>query len=135
MKSLLFSFIVSVFIMAGSPSFGAGPGDMGFNPPSYCGNYVTTSILNSLVAESNVRTLNSTETYWLNFLTNFVVDCPTTTTCPPIDEGSDFDKVAICHRPPGKVENEHTIEVGSQQAVDTHLAHGDHLGACIGNNE
>ena len=40
-------------------------------------------------------------------------------------------KVAICHIPPGNPANRHTIEVG-QAAVNAHLAHGDHIGACGG---
>lgn len=38
-------------------------------------------------------------------------------------------KVTICHIPPGNPANRHTIEVG-QAAVNAHLAHGDHIGAC-----
>lgn len=42
------------------------------------------------------------------------------------------DKVEICHIPPGNPDNKHTIMV-SQNAVDAHLAHGDHLGDCNNN--
>jgi len=38
-------------------------------------------------------------------------------------------KVDVCHIPPGNPENVHTITI-SENAVDTHLEHGDHLGAC-----
>ena len=38
-------------------------------------------------------------------------------------------KVDVCHIPPGNPENVHTITI-SESAVDTHLEHGDHLGAC-----
>ncbi|HET6361035.1 MAG TPA: carboxypeptidase-like regulatory domain-containing protein [Gemmatimonadota bacterium] len=38
-------------------------------------------------------------------------------------------KVAVCHVPPGNLENPHTIEVG-ESAVPDHLAHGDTEGAC-----
>ena len=39
------------------------------------------------------------------------------------------DKVILCHVPPGNEENAHEIEV-STNAVQAHLNHGDHLGAC-----
>ncbi len=47
------------------------------------------------------------------------------------EENHDDDngKVEICHIPPGNPDNAHTIEV-SQNAVPTHLAHGDYLGEC-----
>jgi hypothetical protein len=38
-------------------------------------------------------------------------------------------KVDVCHIPPGNPENPHTITI-SENAVDTHLEHGDHLGPC-----
>jgi hypothetical protein len=38
-------------------------------------------------------------------------------------------KVDVCHIPPGNPENAHTITI-SENAVSTHLDHGDHLGAC-----
>lgn len=38
-------------------------------------------------------------------------------------------KVTICHFPPGNPDNPQTIEVNGN-SVDTHLGHGDHLGAC-----
>ena len=38
-------------------------------------------------------------------------------------------KVDVCHIPPGNPENAHTITI-SENAVATHLDHGDHLGAC-----
>ncbi|HNB50581.1 MAG TPA: DUF5666 domain-containing protein [Anaerolineales bacterium] len=50
-----------------------------------------------------------------------------TGTPPPIGD----DKVTICHIPPGNPGNAHTITVGAS-AVDAHLAHGDHLGPCTG---
>lgn len=43
--------------------------------------------------------------------------------------GSTAEKVTICHVPPGNPSNAHTITVGAP-AVDAHLAHGDHGGAC-----
>jgi len=39
------------------------------------------------------------------------------------------DKVDVCHIPPGNPANAHTITI-SENALDTHLDHGDHLGAC-----
>jgi hypothetical protein len=39
-------------------------------------------------------------------------------------------KFKICHIPPGNPDNAHTITVGSQSAVQAHLAHGDTLGKC-----
>jgi hypothetical protein len=44
--------------------------------------------------------------------------------------GGGVDKVTICHIPPGNPANAHTITVGAP-AVPAHLAHGDHLGACL----
>lgn len=38
-------------------------------------------------------------------------------------------KVEVCHIPPGSSANAHTITI-SEDAVDTHLEHGDRLGAC-----
>ena len=40
-------------------------------------------------------------------------------------------KVSICHIPPGNPANQQTIRVGPA-AVNAHLAHGDHVGACGG---
>ena len=36
----------------------------------------------------------------------------------------------LCHRPPGNPSNAHTITVGSEQARQAHLAHGDTDGPC-----
>jgi hypothetical protein len=38
-------------------------------------------------------------------------------------------KVDVCHIPPGNPENAHTITI-SENALDSHLEHGDYLGAC-----
>jgi len=38
-------------------------------------------------------------------------------------------KVDVCHIPPGNPANAHTITI-SENALDVHLDHGDHLGAC-----
>lgn len=43
--------------------------------------------------------------------------------------GKKLNKVEVCHIPPGNPDNAHTICI-SPNAVETHLAHGDHLGAC-----
>lgn len=45
-------------------------------------------------------------------------------------EGEDTGGFVICHRPPGNPGNQHTITVGSQNAVNAHLGHGDHEGPC-----
>lgn len=34
-------------------------------------------------------------------------------------------KIEVCHRPPGKPSAERVIEVGSERALEAHLAHGD----------
>lgn len=47
---------------------------------------------------------------------------------PPSDAS---DKTELCHLPPGNPTNQRTLWVGSQSAVNAHLAHGDYLGACI----
>ena len=38
-------------------------------------------------------------------------------------------RVEVCHIPPGNPENAHTITI-SENALEAHLDHGDHLGAC-----
>lgn len=38
-------------------------------------------------------------------------------------------KVDVCHIPPGNPENVHTITI-SENALEVHLDHGDHIGAC-----
>ncbi len=50
---------------------------------------------------------------------------------PPVDENTckKGKKVAICHLPPGNVENEHTLCL-PDEAIPAHLAHGDYLGVC-----
>jgi hypothetical protein len=40
-------------------------------------------------------------------------------------------KVAVCHKPPGNADHEQSIAV-SEEAVSSHLAHGDYLGECVG---
>ncbi len=56
--------------------------------------------------------------------------CPSTEE----DEGDDEDEDerVVCHRPPGNPENERTIRVGSDSAVEAHLGHGDERGPCDG---
>lgn len=38
----------------------------------------------------------------------------------------------VCHQPPGNPENERTIEVGTESALQRHLGHGDERGPCDG---
>jgi hypothetical protein len=67
---------------------------------------------------------------WILVLDDPIRPTPTpgpTETPRPDDDG----KVTICHIPPGNPGNAHTITVGAS-AVDAHLAHGDHLGPCTG---
>jgi len=47
------------------------------------------------------------------------------------DKHNDDDekKVLVCHIPPGNPQNAHTIRI-SENAVQTHLDHGDSLGIC-----
>lgn len=40
----------------------------------------------------------------------------------------------ICHVPPGNHKNMHTIQVGAP-AIDAHLAHGDMMGPCPGEDD
>jgi len=47
------------------------------------------------------------------------------------EERSLGDKITICHIPPGNPSKAHTITVGGN-AVDKHLAHGDVMGSCDG---
>ena len=49
----------------------------------------------------------------------------------PAPANSDSFKVTICHITGSKKHSAHTISVASS-AVNAHLAHGDHLGACTG---
>lgn len=44
------------------------------------------------------------------------------------------DKIIICHIPPGNPENAHPIEI-SVSALQAHLAHGDSIGDCSGNDD
>ncbi len=52
---------------------------------------------------------------------------------PRACDPSDTKKTTVCHIPPGNPANEHTICVGNA-AVPAHMAHGDHLGSCCGND-
>ena len=50
--------------------------------------------------------------------------------CTAPDESDVFDGT-LCHYPPGNPDAAHTITVGSENAVETHISkHGDTLGAC-----
>ena len=53
------------------------------------------------------------------------------------DDGDDNDgDYCLCHFPPGNPGNAHTICVGSQNAVRTHMnKHGDTMGSCEGEDE
>lgn len=67
----------------------------------------------------------------------FVLEPPRPTPTPEPTPGATGtpepgDQVTVCHIPPGNSGNAHTITVGAS-AVDAHLAHGDHLGPCTGN--
>ena len=44
---------------------------------------------------------------------------------------SAVSKVTICHVPPGNPDNAHNITV-SKSAVNAHMAHGDSVGSCGG---
>ena len=50
---------------------------------------------------------------------------------PNACDPQDTKKTTVCHIPPGNPANAHTICVGNP-AVPAHLAHGDHLGECVG---
>lgn len=50
-------------------------------------------------------------------------------TCEEADEDEE-DEHVVCHRPPGNPDNERTIRVGSEAAVEAHLGHGDERGPC-----
>ena len=53
---------------------------------------------------------------------------------PPVnDPCAKHNKIAVCHLPPGNVENEHTLCL-PQPAIKAHLAHGDYLGVCKSEN-
>lgn len=47
--------------------------------------------------------------------------------CPKKGKG----KVVVCHSPPGNPENAQILSVGAN-ALEAHLAHGDHEGLCSG---
>lgn len=44
------------------------------------------------------------------------------------------EKVVVCHVPPGNPDNAHEITVGAP-AVPAHLAHGDEVGECGGDDD
>ncbi|UPV76407.1 hypothetical protein M0R89_19800 (plasmid) [Halorussus limi] len=46
------------------------------------------------------------------------------------ESGESGGEYAVCHRPPGNPDNAHTIHVGSESAVESHLEHGDSRGPC-----
>lgn len=53
--------------------------------------------------------------------------------CTPVDMDDDEEQEfgVLCHYPPGNPAAAHTIRVGSENAVQTHISkHGDTLGAC-----
>lgn len=91
------------FSVGGVVTFGATDGD---------------SFTYTVPADGNVAieivTLTGTGTY--------DIDCEGT-------EEDPFDGT-ICHIPQGNPDAAHTITVGSENAVDAHLGHGDTLGAC-----
>ncbi len=49
-----------------------------------------------------------------------------------VEDRSFGDKITICHIPPGNPSKAHTITVGSENAVNKHLAHGDVMDSCNG---
>ena len=51
-----------------------------------------------------------------------------------VDRDDNENKVTVCHVPPGNPANSHTIRIG-ESAVVAHIAHGDRLGDCGGDNE
>jgi hypothetical protein len=66
-----------------------------------------------------------------------VIFAPPPTVTPPPPPGpppSGGGKVTICHYPGGNKSKGHTLSVG-QAAVSAHLAHGDKLGACSGEDD
>lgn len=46
--------------------------------------------------------------------------------------GEDQEGYTVCHKPPGNPDNSQTIQVGSESALEAHLAHGDSRGPCPG---
>lgn len=44
------------------------------------------------------------------------------------------EKITICHIPPGNPDNAHAITV-SINAMEAHLAHGDSIGDCGGDDQ
>jgi len=48
------------------------------------------------------------------------------------NEDESQEKYTVCHKPPGNPDNARTIRVGSESALKTHLAHGDMIGPCSG---
>lgn len=60
----------------------------------------------------------------------FVWSAPTLDSAATGGDGKGKTKTVVCHYPPGNPANMHTISVGSANAVNAHLAHGDTLGSC-----
>ncbi len=75
----------------------------------------------------------ATENEFVAFLVSVTGDDLTSElslTCLPSESESAFDGT-LCHYPPGNPDAAHTIRVGSENAVETHISkHGDTLGAC-----
>jgi len=51
-----------------------------------------------------------------------------------IGDDEDGEKVKICHIPPGNEDNKKTLEI-AEDAVESHLVHGDYLGECEGDED
>lgn len=65
-----------------------------------------------------------------NFTTNCACTIQPSGNCNIAVSQSDYERVTICHKPPGNPENSHTLQVG-KSAVQAHLNHGDSMGECV----
>lgn len=63
-------------------------------------------------------------------VTNGTTGNSVSTDCLNAGETPDYAPGTICHIPPGNPNAAHTIQVGSENAVEAHLAHGDTEGPC-----
>ncbi|HEU04669.1 MAG TPA: hypothetical protein ENH95_06115 [Nitrosopumilus sp.] len=81
-----------------------------------------------LVNSSTIPDVDSIVIHEIAHCTNSEIE-PEITLVDNSDVINEDTPVVICHMPPGNTDNPQEIQV-SMSEVDTHLAHGDHIGSC-----